>query len=94
MFAASPLQGQRRLRPGPAAATGQRGDGGWASVQFAPFADYLSGHSLMGGQELLGPGGPRLIGESGSPAFLVVDELLPGTPASAEAGNLAGFAGR
>jgi hypothetical protein len=48
----------------------------------------------MGGPDLLGPGGPRLIGESGSPAFLLVDELLPGTPASAEAGNLAGFAGR
>jgi hypothetical protein len=68
--------------------------GGWASVQSPPFPDFLSSYSVMGGLELLGPGGPRLIGESGSPACLRVDELLPGTPASAEAGNLAGFAGR
>jgi len=68
--------------------------GGWGSVQSPLFPDFLLGYSLMGGLELLGPGGPRLIGESGSPACLLVDELLPGTPASAEAGNLAGFAGR
>jgi len=47
----------------------------------------------MGGMELLGPEGPRLIGESGSPAFLPVDELLPGTQIQRRQGTWLGSQG-